>query len=93
MLWSDESKFNLCNSDGDCYVHKLPNTRYDLKYTIGMAKHGGSNPMVWGSISWHDVGPLHQITGIMDQVKYREILQEVMLPFAEDTLTPDWIFQ
>ena len=35
VLWTDESKFNLINSDGIQYVRRPSNTRFDPKYTIG----------------------------------------------------------
>lgn len=80
VVWSDESKFNLFNSDGIHYVHRPPNTRFDPKYTIGTVKHGGGNCIVWGCFSFLGLGPVHRIEGIMDQHLYLGILQNVMLP-------------
>lgn len=92
VLWSDESKFNLCNSDGIRYVRRPVNTRFDPKYTIGTVKHGGGNIMCWGCFSLSGLGPLHRIDGKMDQVVYREILENVMLPHAR-AMNRGWIFQ
>ena len=45
-----------------------------------------NNVIVWGSFSWCGVGPLHRIQGTMDQHMYKEILENVMLPYAEENL-------
>lgn len=93
VLWSDESKFNLCNSDGNAYVRRPMNQRYNPRYTKGTIKYGGGNIMVWGAFSWYGIGPLHRINGIMDSLQYREILQTKMKPFAVDNMPQNWVFQ
>uniref|UniRef100_A0A914UYA6 Tc1-like transposase DDE domain-containing protein n=1 Tax=Plectus sambesii TaxID=2011161 RepID=A0A914UYA6_9BILA len=93
VLWTDESKFNLCNSDGIRYVRRSVNTRFDPHYTVGTVKHRGRNIMVWGCFSLTGIGPLHRINGIMNQVQYREILQEVMLPHARRNMLRGWVLQ
>jgi transposase len=49
--------------------------------------------MVWGCFSWHGLGPLHRITDKMDQFQYKEILETVMLPHAQENLPENWQFQ
>lgn len=93
VLFSDESKFNLINSDGVRYVRRPINERYNPSYTIGTFKHGGGSIMVWGSFSALGVSPIHRINGIMDQYQYRNILQEVMKPYADQVMPVGWIFQ
>ena len=51
VLWSDESKFNLFQSDGKTYVRRPPNKALDPKYTVKTVKHGGGSIMVWINIS------------------------------------------
>lgn len=92
VLWSDESKFNLFNSDGKCYVYRPVNERFNPKYTSPTVKFSGGNIMVWGCFSWNGVGPLHRIKGKMDQTQYREILETVMLPHANEKMPRNWTF-
>jgi len=64
-----------------------------LGFTFKAVKHGGSNIMVWACFSYNVVGPIHWIQGIMDQHIYTDILENVMLPYAEDEMPLVWTFQ
>lgn len=39
------------------------------------------------------MGPVTEIKGNMDQIKYKEILSNIMLMFANNKLEFGWIFQ
>lgn len=39
--------------------------------------------MAWAAFTAAGTGPIHRIRGIMDQHMYKEILEEVFLPFGE----------
>lgn len=93
ILWSDESKFMLFGSDGIKYIRRPAGHRFDPKYQIPTVKHGGGNIMVWGCFSRDQIGPLHRIEGIMDQIMYKGIVGDVMLPHAKDKMPRGWIFQ
>ena len=72
----------------------VPKTKNSaLAYTLKTVKHGGGKVIVWGSCSWCGVGPLHRIQGTIDQHMYKEILENVMLPYAEENLPLVWKFQ
>ena len=45
-------------------------------------KHGGDSVMVWSCFSGQGIGSIFKINGIMDRFMYRDILQNVMLPYA-----------
>ena len=47
--------------------------------------------MIWGCFSYYGVGPIYRIPRIMDQFEY--ILEEVMLPYAEEEMPLKWVFQ
>ena len=49
--------------------------------------------MIWACFSYYGVGPIHWIKTIMDQHVYVDILQNVMLPYAEDEMPFIWVFQ
>lgn len=93
VLFSDESKYNLKNSDGIKRIRRPNGERLNPKYCIGTVKHGGGNIMVWGCFSGHGMGPIYKINGIMDRFHYKKILEEVMLPFADWNMPLSWIYQ
>lgn len=93
VLFSDESKFNIIGSDGLRYVRRPSNMRLKSQYCTKTVKHGGGSAMVWGCFSANGVGPIHRIDGIMDQHKYKDILNDVMLPYSEWEMPLAWVFQ
>lgn len=94
VLWTDESKIVLYGSKGRRqYVRRPPNSAFKPQYTVKTLKHGGSSIMVWASFSYWGVGPIYRIPGIMDQFGYIRILEEVMLPYAEEEMPLIWVYQ
>ena len=62
-------------------------------YRKKMVKHRGSSIVIWACFSYYGVGSIHWIKTIMDQHVYVDILQNVMLPYAEDEMPFIWVFQ
>jgi transposase len=92
VIWSDESPFVL-RFNKKVRVWRRYNERYNPECTVATVKHD-KKIMIWGCFAAVGAGNLHRVEGIMEQVQYREILQEQLLPSA-DYLFPDggWIFQ
>lgn len=93
VLFSDESKFNIKSSDGFRLVRRPKGQRLNPRYTRGTVKHGGGNVLVWGCFSGHGIGPIHRINGIMDRFVYKDILENIMLPHAEEEMPLKWRYQ
>jgi hypothetical protein len=49
--------------------------------------------MVWGCVSATGTGPIYRVEGIMNAIGYRDILHNVLLPYSEENLPLNWIFQ
>lgn len=92
VLWSDETKINLFGSDGRPHVRRPKNTAYDPKHTIKTIKHGGGNIMLWGCFSASGVGPIYWIKDKMCAKDYVNILNSIMLPYAEEEMAIKWEF-
>ena len=67
--------------------------RLNPMYCKVTVKHGGGGIMVWGCFSGKGMGPIHHIDGIMDRFMYRDILQNLMLPYAENEMPLQYRFQ
>uniref|UniRef100_A0A3Q3WIA1 Cysteine/serine-rich nuclear protein N-terminal domain-containing protein n=1 Tax=Mola mola TaxID=94237 RepID=A0A3Q3WIA1_MOLML len=94
ILWTDESKVVLFGSKGRRqFVRRTPNSEFKPQYTVKTVKHGGASIMIWACFSYYGVGPIYRIPGIMDQFAYVKILEEVMLPYAEEDMPLKWVFQ
>ena len=73
----------FCGEGSRSYVRSPQNSEYNPKYTTKTIKHGGSSVMVWGCFSYYGVGPIHWIKTIMDQHVYVNIVDTMMLSFAD----------
>jgi hypothetical protein len=58
VIFSDECKFNLSNSDGCVKVWREPGRRLDSKYINSTIKHECRKVMVWGCFSSREVKKL-----------------------------------
>lgn len=93
IIWSDECKFNLYNSDGPGKVWRKTGDRLESPYINNTVKYGGGNVMAWGCMSSHGVGKLVFIDGIMDSCLYTNILANNLRPSAELMGLNTFIFQ
>lgn len=65
VFWSDESKFNLLQSDTKTYVRRDPNKALDPRCAGKTRQHGAVLCVGWGAFSWCSVGPIVRIEEIM----------------------------
>ena len=49
--------------------------------------------MLWGGIGRQGLTPLAQINGRMNALNYQALLQDCLLPHAEEIAGPNWDFQ
>lgn len=93
ILWSDETKINLFGNDYQRNVRRPKGKEFHVRFTKKTVKHGGGNIMVWGCFSGNGVGPIFRIDNTMNAIGYRDILQDVMLPYAQEEMPLLWVFQ
>ena len=79
VLWTDESKFNLLESDGKVIVWRTPKEELGPKCIVLTVKCGGGNVKCSGCFSSCDVKNLVFIDGNMTGEVYRGILQKICL--------------
>ena len=64
VLWTDETKINLYQSDGNVKVWRKEGTVYDPKHTTSSVKHGGGSVMAWACMDASETGSLIFITSV-----------------------------
>lgn len=93
VIFSDESKFCLFGSDGRRYTRRPVRSRFDSKYIKPTLKHGGGSVMVWSAFHFNGTCELVKIEGIMKKENYKNILEAFLVPYANENMPEDWIFQ
>jgi len=94
VLFSDESTFTVNNHSGNNYVRRKPGEEF-RPYCISPTIKHPQSIMVWGCMSASGVGRLEVVSGMMNAIKYINVLEKKMLPSAQSLFsgTGNWIFQ
>lgn len=79
IIWSDESKFEVCVGDPRSRIMRLPEEAFHKDCLKRRVKFPAS-VMVWGCMSSQGVGRLCFINGTVNAARYQTILQEELLP-------------
>jgi transposase len=93
IIWSDESRYTLHQSDGRQRVWRLPKEKYDVDCLVPTFKHGGGGVMVWGCFVNNCLGPLVVIDGKINGKGYQELLRDNLLPFLDGLGDGSFTFQ
>ncbi|GFX10546.1 transposable element Tcb1 transposase [Trichonephila clavipes] len=83
VIWSDESTFTLFQTTGRVYVWRTPKEAFAPECIVMTFKHGGGSLMVWGAISWRDLGLLVTLHGKVKAAHYVNILGDQVHPFVQ----------
>lgn len=90
VIFSDEKKFNL---DGpDCCAYYWHDLRKDPQVKLSR-NFGGGSLMVWAAFSRRGKTPIATITTRMKSENYVELLDSVLIPFTEDVMENEFVFQ
>ena len=80
ILWSDETKLELFGAMDQRYIWRKKNEAYVEKNTLPTVKHSGGSLMFWGCFASSGTGNLQRVDGVMNSIKYQEILQQNVMP-------------
>ena len=92
IIFTDETKINLFNSDGRLYVRFKPGEKYNLKNLQPTIKFGGGKIMLWGCISSKGVGRIVFIKENMRSENYKTILADNLQQSADEMDLKNFIF-
>ena len=60
---------------------------FHVKFTEKTVNHGDGNIMVWGWFFGNRVGPILRIENFVNSAVYRDILQNVIPPLADEEIS------
>lgn len=90
VIFSDEKKFNLDGPDGYQYYYRDKRAPKQVRKARNFQ---GGSLMVWGAFGYNGKAPMCFVTHRMNAEKYVELLDDVLIAFAEDFWDNSWIFQ
>ncbi len=93
ILWTDETKINLYQSDGKRRVWRRKGAAHDPKHTTSSVKHGGGSVMAWACMAASGTGSLVFIDDVtadkssrMNSEVFRAILSAHIQPNASELI-------
>lgn len=95
VIWSDETRISIFGSDGLFYVRRRPGEECLPECLRPTMKHPVCI-MIWGCMSWHGIGRIQVINGMLNAVRYvQEVLEPKLLPSVHDIYgdSAEFIFQ
>src|SRR4029434_11134082 len=94
VISSDETKIKLFVNKHQRWVWRRQKDSHTEKIPIPNVKNGGGSLMLWGCFSSKGPGHLVRIHGIMDSIKYQQILNEnPTAPSSKLKMGCGWTFQ
>lgn len=93
VVFSDEARFELYRHDGRIRVRRRKDELYHETCVQPRVQAGGGGVTVWAAFHHHAKSPIVVLEGTLNQVGYRRILEETMLPFARQTFGENFLMQ
>lgn len=90
VLFSDEKRFCLDGPDGWNYYWHCAGGE---ELVLSRRQRGGGGIMFWGAFSAFGKTKLVVMEGRQATKDYLKIMEEVMVPFAEENMPLSWIYQ
>ena len=76
FIWSDETKINRIGSDGRKWAWKEAGESLSDRLVKGTVNFEGGSVMMWGCMTWDEVGMACKMDGKMDANLYVQISKD-----------------
>ena len=93
VAFSDESRFCRVNVTSNRLVYRKKQEKYAPYATMQTLQGGGGSVTVWGVITYKGAGPIKFLDGHLNGRKYIDLLDNVFVPYYENEMRIDSIFQ
>lgn len=94
IIWSDESKFEFVSNKRRKYVWRKDGEAFKHKFLKPSIKHGRGSIMVSGCFSFHGVGRLAFVNGILNGQKYVDLLiNNLFMSINDLKMENNYVFQ
>lgn len=92
VIFSDESRIEIFSNDSHQWVWRQPDEKYKIECLRPTVKKS-DGIMVWGCFCKDRLGPLVVVEGRITGERYRNLLEEHLLPFLNELGNEDYTFQ
>jgi hypothetical protein len=93
VIWGDESRYTMSQSDGRDWVWQMPGEQYLPACVVPTMKYGEGGITVWMYFSWNGLGPLVILHGNIQAEGYKDILTRFVLSMVEHQFVGDCLYQ
>ena len=93
VIFTNESHFRLYTADGLIRIHRLQQETHLEEGIQETVQAGGGQMSVWGGIHSTAKTPLVVYEGGMTGVKYREVLEQQLVPYARGVFQNNFCLQ
>ena len=98
VFWSDEANFQVVNRKTKRKIRRYTITsriNYSQQLFAQRVQGGGGSVGIWGCFNYQGAGICHIYRGRMNQLAYREVLENALLPSVDLLVDPGeaWILQ
>lgn len=80
VMWSDESRFTLFQSDGRIRVRREPHEAMDPSCMVPTVQASGGSVMLWGCFTWSGLGSATLCSNKMKSQDYLNVLNDLVIP-------------
>lgn len=91
VVFSDETRLEAV-TENVRLIRRRPRERFHEDTVVRTVKHPPAI-MIWSCISGEGLGPLYYVTGTMNQIQYKSVMESVLIPYIHSLESGDVAYQ
>lgn len=89
VIFSDEMNIEVDNRKGPVKIRRLPSEKYHPSCIVERTRQGSGSIGIWACMTPNNLGIVHTFDGRLNQHRYKEILENCLIPTIESKCDPD----